>query len=82
MNPLLIASISFLAAAVILLLHHGWHHSGDDPSTSLAQRESCVEVCYFQPSDVCNFRTWNHEQFILLFISVSFILALISLAEN
>jgi hypothetical protein len=33
----------------------------------VAQRESCPEVCYFQLSDVGNFRTCNHEMWILLF---------------
>ena len=57
----------FLAAGVALLLHHGWKHWHDDPATSVAQRESCAAVCYFQPSDVGNFKTCNHEMWILLF---------------
>lgn len=60
-----------LVAAVVLLLHHGWEHAHDDPATSLAQRESCPEVCYFQPSDVGNFRTCNHEMWILLLLALA-----------
>ena len=69
--PLAVAASLFLVAAVLLLLHHGWKHAHEDPATSLAQRESCPEVCYFQPSDVCNFRTCNHEMWILLFLALA-----------
>ena len=65
--PLVVAAAVFFAAAVLLLLHHGWKHAQEDPATSVAQRESCPEVCYFQLSDVGNFRTCNHEMWILLF---------------
>jgi hypothetical protein len=60
------AAVSFVLA-VILLLHHGYKHSKNSPENSIAQNESCAAVCYFQPSDVCNFRTCNHETWILLF---------------
>jgi hypothetical protein len=69
--PLVVAASLFLVAAVLLLLHHGWKHAHEDPATSLAQRESCPEVCYFQPSDVCNFRTCNHEMWIVLFLALA-----------
>jgi hypothetical protein len=69
--PLVIAGTVFFLASVLLLLHHGWKHAREDPATSVAQRESCPEVCYFQPSDVCNFRTCNHEMWILLFFSLA-----------
>ena len=69
--PLVIAASLFFVAAVLLLLHHGWKHAHEDPDTSLAQRESCPEVCYFQPSDVGNFRTCNHEMWILLFLALA-----------
>jgi hypothetical protein len=69
--PLLVASAVFFVAAVLLLLHHGWKHAREDPATSLAQQESCPEVCYFQPSDFCNFRTCNHEMWIILFVVLS-----------
>lgn len=75
MPPFLIASLVACAAGVLLLLHHGWIHAHDDPNTSLAHMESCPGVCYFQPSDVCNFETHNHENWIVLF----FVLALIFL---
>lgn len=64
-------SISFFLVALLLLLHHGWHHAHDDPATSHAQQESCPEVCYFQLSDVGNFRTCNHEMWIILFFTLS-----------
>jgi hypothetical protein len=69
--PLAVAAVIFFVAAVLLLLHHGWKHAHEDPATSVAQRESCPEVCYFQPSDVCNFRTCNHEMWILLFLALA-----------
>jgi hypothetical protein len=69
--PLAAAAAMFFLAAVLLLLHHGWVHAQEDPATSAAQRESCPEVCYFQPSDVGNFRTCNHEMWILLFLALA-----------
>ncbi len=68
---LVAAGLFFFCVAVLLLLHHGWEHAQEDPATSLAQQESCPEVCYFQPSDVGNFRTCNHEMWILLCLSLS-----------
>ena len=60
----------FLAAGAALLLHHGWKHHREDPATSEAQRESCWQVCYFQPSDVGNFKSCNHEMWIILFFAL------------
>ena len=68
---LVAASITFFLVAVLLLLHHGWKHGHEDPATSRAQQESCPEVCYFQLSDVGNFRTCNHEMWIILFFALS-----------
>ena len=68
---LVVASAVFFVAAVVLCLHHGYEHAQDDPATSVAQAESCPEVCYFQLSDVGNFRTCNHEMWIILFFALS-----------
>lgn len=68
---LLSAAAVLFAVAVLLLLHHGWEHYHDDPATSRAKQESCPEVCYFQQSDVGNFRTCNHEMWILLLLALS-----------
>jgi hypothetical protein len=65
---LLEAAGACAGAALLLLLHHGWTHFFEDPATSVAQRESCAWVCYFQMSDVGNCRTWNHEMFIIGFL--------------
>lgn len=62
-----IAAQVLFVIAILLCLHHGWHHLHDDPR-SHAKQESCMAVCYFQPSDVGNFRTCNHEMWILLCI--------------
>jgi hypothetical protein len=70
------AAIASFAAGLLLLLHHGWTHGHEDPATSAAQRESCPEVCYFQPSDVGNFSTCNHEMWILAFFSAGTICSL------
>jgi hypothetical protein len=64
-------SLIFFVLAVFLLLHHGWKHAQDDPETSLAQQESCPQVCYFQLSDVFNFRGSNHETWIIICLCVS-----------
>ena len=69
----LVASGACLLAAVLLLLHHGWKHAHEDPETSHAQRESCPEVCYFQPSDVGNLRTCSHEMWIILFVFLAWV---------
>ena len=66
-------AVVFLAAGVALLLHHGWKHGREDPATSVAQRESCPEVCYFQLSDVGNFKSCNHEMWIILFFVLGFV---------
>ncbi len=64
------AAAFFVAAVALLLLHHGWKHAHEDPATSLAQRESCLAVCYFQPSDVGNCRTCNHETWVLVCLAL------------
>jgi hypothetical protein len=76
--PVLIASFVSGIIAVLILLHHGWKHSHDD-ANSHARSESCMAVCFFQPSDVCNFKTWNHENFVIFFSALSLVLAFISL---
>jgi hypothetical protein len=63
MNP----GVLLFAAGVLLLLHHCWKHARENPETSHAQQESCPLVCYFQLSDVGNFRTCNHEMWVLAF---------------
>ena len=62
----MILAILFLVAAVLLLIHHGIKHHFEDSATSLAQKESCAAVCYFQLSDIR-----NHEAWILVFASIS-----------
>lgn len=75
--PLFLTAGVFAATGVLLCLHHGWEHADDDPETSLAKQESCPEVCYFQPSDVGNFRTCNHEMWILLFFGLAVVSLLV-----
>ena len=55
----LIAYASLLVA-IVLILHHGYKHrpGGEDPLYGIDQ--------YFQLSDVGNFRTFNHEMFVIL----------------
>jgi hypothetical protein len=72
MLPLVVAATIFFAVAVLLLLHHGWKHAHEDPATSVAQHESCPEVCYFQPSDIFNSRS-THEKWIILFFSLGLV---------
>ena len=70
----------FLCAAIGLLLHHGWKHHSDAPENDRARSESCVGVCYFQPSDVSNHETW-----ILVCVAVAVTLwgcCLVSIQEN
>lgn len=64
---LVVAAAAFLVAAVLLLLHHG----REDAATSAARQESCPEVCFFQLSDVGNFRTCSHEMWIILFLCLA-----------
>ena len=71
MQLLYVVAVIFFVLAVLLLLHHGWKHGQEDPKTSLAQQESCPQVCYFQVSDVFNFRKPNHETWIIICLCVS-----------
>jgi len=57
MDPCISVAILLFVAGALLLLHHAYKHAGDDPE-SLAHRESCIECCYFQPSDISNHETW------------------------
>jgi hypothetical protein len=57
MEAAVILSVVLLALGVLLLLHHGWKHAQEGPE-SLAQRESCIACCFFQPSDISNHETW------------------------
>lgn len=64
MSNLNIVFIS-LFIAVILIIHHAYKHrpSGEDPLYGLDQ--------YFQLSDVGNFKTFNHEMFVILFVLIA-----------
>ncbi len=53
----MVAALLF-AASVVLLLHHGYKHAADTPENRLAHSESCIECCFFQPSDISNHETW------------------------
>jgi hydrogenase/urease accessory protein HupE len=65
MNNTIIALASLLTA-VVLILHHGYKHrsGGQDPLYGVDQ--------YFQLSDVGNFRTFNHEMFVIFFTVIGF----------
>jgi hypothetical protein len=80
--PFVILAGGFFGVGVLLLLHHGWKHGREDPATSHAQRDSCPEVCYFQVSDVGNFRTCNHEMWILSFWTLALVCLLFSMNES
>ncbi len=79
---LVIAAGILSGVGVLVFLHHGWKHVLEDPATSLAQRKSCPEVCCFQLSDVGNFRTCNHEMWILLFFALAILCLLFSFEEG
>jgi hypothetical protein len=71
--PLVVAATVLFSAGVLVLLHHGWKHAHEDASTSVAQHESCPAVCYFQASDVGNFKTCNHKNLVLLCFSLGLV---------
>ena len=75
--PLAIAACVSAAVAVLICLHHGWKHC-HDPEDSHARQESCGECCFFQLKDLSNFKTWNHEQFVLFFFVLAIGLAIAS----
>ena len=79
---LVIAAAVFAALGLLLLLHHGWKHAHDDPATSHALRDSCWQVCYFQPSDVGNFETCNHEMWILLCCALALLCLLFHFVDD
>lgn len=72
-SPLLIAALVSAAIALLICLHHGWKHCHDPPD-SHARHESCCACCFFQPKDVINCKTWNHEQFVLAFFALAIVL--------
>ena len=43
---------------LLVLLHHGWIHATNKEENKTAKAESCLCVCYFQPSDVSHFEVW------------------------
>lgn len=57
MHIALIFAILLFIISILLLLHHAYKHSSDAPD-SLPHMESCIECCYFQPSDISNHETW------------------------
>lgn len=61
----LFCAILSLACAVALVLHHRYKHANSELS-------ACQK--WFQLSDVCNCKTWNHEQFVVLFVVLSVLL--------
>ena len=79
---LVVAAAVFAALGLLLLLHHGWKHGREDPATSHAQRDSCWQMCYFQPHDVGNFRSCNHEMWILLFFFLALLCLLFSFVDD
>lgn len=55
------------SAAMALMLHHNWDHGhADRPGYIEDPDERC-----FQRSDVCNFKTCNHEMWILFFMAIA-----------
>jgi hypothetical protein len=56
-----IIAFASLLIALLLIIHHGYKHrsSGEYPLYDLDQ--------YFQLSDVGNFRSFNHEMFVIFF---------------
>jgi hypothetical protein len=57
--------LTAILIAFFLIIHHAYKHrpSGEDPLYGLDQ--------YFQLSDVGNFRTFNHEMVVILFILIA-----------
>jgi hypothetical protein len=53
-----IVAVVLLCIGILTLLHHGLIHSSDSDGNQKAQAESCVCVCYFQPSDVSHYEVW------------------------
>jgi hypothetical protein len=57
-------TLALFLTALLLVIHHAYKHrsNGEDPLYGLDQ--------YFQLSDVGNFRTFNHEMFVILLIII------------
>lgn len=73
MDPvnLAIAGAGLCGLAIVLLIHHCVKH-GPGGGEELPYPDRC-----FQESDVFNFRTWNHETWII-FIMIAAIVLLVS----
>jgi hypothetical protein len=61
---LIVASIVSYLVAILLVIHHAYKHSlsGEEPLYGMDK--------YFQISDVGNYRTFNHETFVILFVII------------
>lgn len=61
----LFVAVMSLLVSLFVVFHHRYKH-GDNKELSSLQK-------WFQCSDVCNFQTWNHEQFVVFFFILSIV---------
>lgn len=62
---ILACAVLSLTCSFVLVLHHRYKHANSDLT-------ACQK--WFQLSDVCNCKTWNHEQFVVVFAVLSVVL--------
>jgi hypothetical protein len=71
MDAIVVTIVGCVAAAALLLLHHRYHHRTGGPAELHGSEQ------WFQCSDVGNCESWNHESFVLGFLSVAVLLAIL-----
>ena len=59
----LFVAVMSLLVSLFLVFHHRYKHHNSTDLSSLQK--------WFQCRDVCNFTSWNHEQFVVFFFILS-----------
>ena len=62
-----VGAIACVCVAIALLFHHNWDHGHPDRANYIEDPNER----WFQRSDVCNWKTCNHEMWILLFMTIA-----------
>ena len=65
---------------MLLLIHHKLDHSDRIANPSHFIEDPCDQ--WFQWSDVCNWRTWNHETFIICLFVIAVSMCLVIYASD
>ena len=80
-SDLTIVWSTFGIAVVVLIMHHWWKHGPRENRGGMVNPEDPYERC-FQCKDVCNFRTFSHEMFIILIWMIGFLCGVVQWSDE